>query len=230
MAATRKLGASDIAISPIGLGCMQFSQGAGMIGKIMKSLDQETTNAIVKAALDGGVNWFDTAEVYGGGRSEQSLAKALVANGKRDGDVVIATKWWPIFRSAPSIGATIGARKAALAPFTIDLHQVHQPLSFSSVEKQMEAMADLVAAGDIRTVGVSNFSAERMRLAHAALARRGLALVSNQMPYSLLTRGIENNGVMQAAKELGVTIIAYSPLARGVLTTPRSPGEWACGG
>jgi aryl-alcohol dehydrogenase-like predicted oxidoreductase len=218
MTVDRKLGRSEIAVSAIGLGCMQFSQGRGLIGRIMRNLDQETTNAIVKAALDGGVNWFDTAELYGGGRSEQVTAAALVANGKRDGEVVIATKWNPLFRTAASIKSTIGKRKAALSPFHIDLHQVHQPISFSSVESQMEAMADLVEAGDIRAVGVSNFSAVRMRAAHAALAKRGVALVSNQVHYSLLVRNIEFNGVMQAAKELGVTIIAYSPLAQGLLS------------
>lgn len=218
MTTDRKLGRTEIAVSPIGLGCMQFSQGQGLIGRMMRNLDQETSNAIVKATLDGGVNWFDTAELYGGGRSEQVLAAALLANGKRDGDIVIATKWNPFFRTAASIEGTIGARKQSLSPFHIALHQVHQPLSFSSVESQMNAMADLVAVGDIRAVGVSNFSAVRMRAAHAALAKRGVVLASNQMPYSLLVRGVERNGVMQAAKDLGITIIAYSPLAQGILS------------
>jgi aryl-alcohol dehydrogenase-like predicted oxidoreductase len=79
-------------------------------------------------------------------------------------------------------------------------------------------MAELVQAGKIRTVGVSNFSAKRMRAAHAALARRGIPLVANQMPYSLLDRRIESNGVLAAAKELGITLIAYSPLAQGLLS------------
>jgi aryl-alcohol dehydrogenase-like predicted oxidoreductase len=82
----------------------------------------------------------------------------------------------------------------------------------------MNAMAELVEAGKIKAVGVSNFSAERMRRAHAALARRGLPLASNQVKYSLLDRTIERNGVLDAAKELGVTIIAYSPLEMGLLT------------
>lgn len=217
MSIDRTLGRSGIAVSPIGLGCMQFSQGQGLIGGMMRNLDQATVDAIVRTSLDGGVNWFDTAELYGGGRSEQALAAALLANQKRDGDVVVATKWNPFLRGAASIGGTIGARKQALAPFHIDLHQVHQPLSFSSVESQMNAMADLVAAGEVRAVGVSNFSERAMRAAHAALTKRGLTLASNQMQYSLLARGIERNGVLAAAKELGITIIAYSPLAQGLL-------------
>ncbi|MDB5421434.1 MAG: oxidoreductase aldo reductase [Brevundimonas sp.] len=218
MAIDRMLGRSGIAISPIGLGCMQFSQGQGLIGRMMRNLDQTTVNAIVGTSLDGGVNWFDTAELYGGGSSERALAAALLANQKHDGDVVVATKWSPLFRTASSIKATIGARKQPLSPFHIDLHQVHQPLSFSSVESQMDAMADLAAAGDIRAVGVSNFSEKPMRAAHAALAKRGLMLASNQMQYSLLARGIERNGVLAAAKELGITVIAYSPLAQGLLS------------
>jgi len=95
---------------------------------------------------------------------------------------------------------------------------VHNPASFSSVEAEMNAMADLVEAGKVRAVGVSNFSAARMRRAHAALAKRGLPLASNQVKYSLLDRRIERNGVLGAANELGVTIIAYSPLEMGLLT------------
>jgi aryl-alcohol dehydrogenase-like predicted oxidoreductase len=95
---------------------------------------------------------------------------------------------------------------------------IHQPMSFSSPEEEMNAMADLVEVGKIRSVGVSNFSAERMRRAHAALAKRGLPLAVNQVYYSLLHRDMEKNGVLETAKELGVTIIAYTPLERGLLT------------
>ena len=214
----RRLGRSSIFISPIGLGCWQFSEGHGFAGGYWPALAQETVNQIVAASLAGGINWFDTAEVYGGGRSEKALAKALTASGKKNGDVVIATKWWPLWRTARSIKATIGERLACLAPFGIDLHQVHQPFALASTAAQMRAMADLVAEQHIRTVGVSNFSAGKMRAAHEALAARGIPLVSNQVRYSLLNRGIERNGILKSAQELGVTIVAYSPLAQGVLT------------
>jgi aryl-alcohol dehydrogenase-like predicted oxidoreductase len=103
---------------------------------------------------------------------------------------------------------------------------VHQPFGFSSKEAEMEAMADLVEAGKIRSVGVSNFSARQMRRAHEALAKRGIPLAANQVLYSLLNRRIESNGILQTAKELGVTIIAYTPLAFGLLTGKyqRDPG------
>ncbi|HEX9970531.1 MAG TPA: aldo/keto reductase, partial [bacterium] len=163
-------------------------------------------------------NWFDTAEIYGNGESEQALARALRALGKTSDDVIIATKWWPAFRTAKSILRTIDARIAALDNYRIDLHQIHQPFSFSSTRSQIREMAKLVEMGKIRYVGVSNFSAKRMRIAHEELAKHGLRLVSNQVNYSLLNRKIETNGVMDAAKELGISIIAYSPLAQGLLS------------
>ena len=218
MTERRRLGRTPIEITPIGLGCWQFSSGFGLVGGFWEALAQETVNEIVRAGLAGGISWFDTAEAYGKGRSERALAQALAAAGRADGDVVVATKWWPVFRTARSIGATIDDRLRCLGGFAIDLHQVHQPFSFSSVEAEMEAMAALVAAEKVRAVGVSNFSAARMRRSHAALARHGIPLASNQVRYSLVDRGIESDGVMATAKELGVTIIAYSPLGQGILS------------
>jgi len=218
VAKRRGLGRTGIEVTPVGLGCWQFSSGQGMAGRYWETLAQPVMNEIVRVSVEGGVNWFDTAEMYGNGASERALAAALTAAGKANGDGVVATKWFPLFRSARSIKATIGTRLECLAPYGIDLHQVHQPVGFSSVEAEMAAMADLVAERKIRSVGVSNFSAARMRRAHAALASRGLPLASNQVRYSLLDRRIESNGTMAAAKELGVTIIAYSPLAQGLLS------------
>ena len=218
MTERRRLGRTPIEITPIGLGCWQFSSGFGLVGGFWEALAQETVNEIVRAGLAGGISWFDTAEAYGKGRSERALAQALAAAGRADGDVVVATKWWPVFRTARSIGATIDDRLRCLGGFSIDLHQVHQPFSFSSVEAEMEAMAALVAAEKVRAVGVSNFSAARMRRSHAALARHGIPLASNQVRYSLVDRGIESNGVLATAQELGVTIIAYSPLGQGILS------------
>lgn len=197
---------------------MQFSGGQGVFGMMFPDLSQEQKNAIVKAALDGGINWFDTAEVYGRGRSERGLANALKAAAKQDDEVVVATKWFPIFRTASNIPRTIHDRVHYLDGYTIDLYMVHQPWGFSSQENEMEAMADLVEEGLIRSIGVSNFNVEQMQRAHAALEKRGLPLAVNQVQYSLLNRKIETSGVMEAAKELGVTIIAYSPLAKGMLS------------
>ena len=182
------------------------------------SLTQEEKNAIVRAALDGGINWFDTAEIYGLGASEASLAAALHAAGKNDADVVVATKWHPLLRTARNIPRTIRHRLRFLDGYSISLYMVHQPYGLSSPEAEMNAMADLVEAGKIRSVGVSNFDPERMRRAHAQLQKRGLPLAVNQVEYSLLNRSIESDGILETAKELGVTIIAYTPLAFGLLS------------
>jgi len=214
----RSLGRTGIQVTPIGLGVMQFSGSQGVFGMMFPDLSQEQMNAIIKAALDGGINWFDTAEVYGRGRSERGLANALKAAAKQDDEVVVATKWFPIFRTASNIPRTIHNRVHYLDGYTIDLYMVHQPWGFSSKEAEMEAMADLVEDGLIRSIGVSNFNLEQMQRAHAALEKRGLPLAVNQVQYSLLNRKIETNGVLEAAKELGVTIVAYSPLARGMLS------------
>jgi len=214
----RFLGKTDIRVTPVGLGMMEFSGGGGWLGAVFPVIDQDEKNAIVKAALEGGINWFDTAEMYGGGVSERSLATALKAAGKSDSEVVVATKWLPLLRTAGNIPRTIHDRLRFLDGYGIGLYMVHQPWSFSSPEAEMRAMADLVAAGKIRSVGVSNFSAPRMRRAHTALQERGLPLAVNQVRYSLLQREIETNGILDTAKELGVTIIAYTPLASGLLT------------
>ncbi|MCC6143856.1 MAG: aldo/keto reductase [Candidatus Hydrogenedentes bacterium] len=214
----RRLGRTDIEITPIGLGCWQFSNAVGLAGRFWPSLDEVDSRTIIKTALDRGINWFDTAEVYGWGVSEERVSDGLCAANVLPGEVVIATKWYPLFRTAGSITRTIGDRKGRLAPYPIDLHQVHFPAALATIPAQMKAMAKLVDRGEIRAVGVSNFSADQMRRAHAALHDHGLVLASNQVEYSLLKRGVESNGVMETAKELGITLIAYSPLAQGLLS------------
>ncbi|HKI86910.1 MAG TPA: aldo/keto reductase [Thermoanaerobaculia bacterium] len=218
MTARKRLGHTTFELSPLGLGCWQFSNGKGLIGSYWKELGRDAVAAIVAASLAGGINWFDTAEAYGKGASEQMLAGALKDLAPTGPRLYIADKWWPTLRSASSIRTTIDERLARLTPMGIDLYQIHNSFSLSTTRAQMDAMAGLVAAGKIRAVGVSNFSARRMRAAARALARHGIALASNQVRYSLLDRRIERNGVLDAARELGVSIIAYSPLAQGLLS------------
>jgi aryl-alcohol dehydrogenase-like predicted oxidoreductase len=215
---TRTLGNTNIRVTPIGLGMMEFAGGGGLMGFAFPVIGQDEKNATVKAALDGGINWFDTAELYGAGVSEASLSTALKAAGKKDNEVVVATKWWPLFRTAGNIPNTIQDRLRFLDGYTIGLYMVHQPFGFSSPEAEMEAMADLVESGKIRSVGISNFNADQMRRAHKTLEKRGLPLAANQVRYSLLDRSIEKNGILDTAKELGITIVAYTPLASGLLT------------
>ncbi len=209
----RSLGSSELQVSPIGLGTWQFSKGQGVGGNFWSVLEDENIIEIVRTSLASGINWFDTAEAYGWGASEKVLASALASLGK---DAVIATKWMPVFRTAGSISRIVEKQLQRLKH--IDLYQVHNPASFSTVEKEMDALARLVEKKKIRYIGVSNFGAKRMRRADARLRKYGLRLVSNQMLYNLLDRNIESNGVLDTAKELGVSIIAYSPLKQGILT------------
>jgi len=214
----RKLGKTNIKLSPLGLGCWQFSKNNGFAGKFWSKIYDKEILDIVKVSLEGGVNWFDTAELYGGGKSEKSLSQALNNLNVDQKSTIIATKWWPLFRTASSIKNTIDDRLHYLGGYPITLHQVHMPLGFSSIENEMNAMADLVEEGKIKYVGVSNFNENQMIRAYNALDQRGIRLASNQVEYSLLNRKIESNGVLNRAKDLGVSIIAYSPLSKGLLS------------
>ncbi|WP_024802475.1 aldo/keto reductase [Nocardia sp. BMG51109] len=218
MDTARRLGSTDLEITPIGLGCMQFA-GTGIVAEFYRALDAPTIESIVRAAHDGGIRWFDTAEMYGHGHSERALTTALRSMGIAPGQVTIATKWAPMGRTAGNIGRTINARLTALQGFPIDLYQIHEPhTALSPLSRQVRAMAELRTAGRIGAVGVSNFSARQMELADRILRSYGLRLVSNQVQISLLHRTVESNGVLDAARRLGVTLIAYSPLRSGLLT------------
>ncbi|MEV4217026.1 aldo/keto reductase [Nonomuraea sp. NPDC049725] len=215
----RTLGTTDIEISPIGLGCMQFTGGRSVAKYIVRDIGQETVTAVVGASLDGGVTWFDTAEMYGGGQSERMLATALKECGIAPGEVTVATKWPPLGRTAGHIGRSIGSRLRHLGGHPIHLYQIHMPTgSLSSIPAQLRAMAALQRAGKVRHVGVSNFSARQMELAHRVLAQEGVTLAANQVRINLLHRNVERDGVLDTARRLGVTLIAYSPLEGGILT------------
>lgn len=214
----RPMGKSDLMITPVGLGCWQFSKQKNMAGKFWPEMEDDLISQMIKISIEGGINWFDTAELYGNGASEKALAASLRELGKKPGEIIVATKWWPMFRFASNILKTIDQRIEALEPYPIDLYMVHQPWGFSNVKAEMEAMARLVKEHKIRYVGVSNFSAAQMRSAWETLQKHGIHLVCNQVKYNLLDRKIETNGILQTAKELGITIIAYSPLAQGLVT------------
>lgn len=218
MTRTRRLGSTDREITPIGLGCMQFA-GQGMAAEFYRALDPDTINAVVRTALDGGITWFDTAEMYGRGHSERALTTALTAAGVAAGDVTVATKWAPLGRTAANIERTIDARIEALQGFPIDLYQIHDPhTSLSPLAGQLHAMARLQESGKVAAVGVSNFSARQMERADQVLRSHGLRLVSNQVRINLLHRAVESNGVLATARRLGITLIAYAPLGSGLLT------------
>jgi aryl-alcohol dehydrogenase-like predicted oxidoreductase len=214
----RSLGQTGLQLTAIGLGCWQFSKQKNLVGKFWPTLEDELIRKVVSLSLEGGINWFDTAEIYGNGASEKALSKALQAAGQKPGKVFIASKWWPMFRFASNIPKTINERIKALSPFPIDLYQIHQPWGFSNEKEEVSAMADLYDRKLIKSIGVSNFSAKLMKNSWETLDMRRIPLASNQVLYNLLDRRIESNGVMELAKKLGITIIAYSPLAQGLVT------------
>jgi len=215
---TRQIGRTDLRVSAIGLGTAQFA-GKGWISALIPTLPQHQVDDIVKSALSGGITWFDSSEMYGGGTSERALAAGLRAAGVSPGEVTVATKWKPLARTSKSIESTIGDRLDALRPYPVDLHQIHLNRgSFSSVRAQMRAMARLVQAGSIRAVGVSNFTTRQMADAHDELAKFGIPLASNEVKINLLDRRVEDNGMLDAAQRLGVTLLAYSAQQQGILT------------
>lgn len=183
--------------------------------------------------VEAGVAFFDTAEVYGNGLSEKLLGQFMQTTPQ---PVQIATKYGPMpWRwTAQSVEEALTASLERLQQSQVTLYQVHWPFKFLMSEKTlMSALAAQVQQGRIQAVGVSNYSAVQMREAADILASYGIPLAVNQVRYSLITRKIESRGILQTAKELGVTILAYSPLAQGLLTgkyqgntPPKGPRQW----
>ena len=177
-----------------------------------------------EASLEAGVDLFDTAAMYSGGASERRLGE--LAAGR---DLVVASKFPSGLRfRAENFPDELEASLGRLGHLSIDLYQHHFPTRRVSIQELMEQMAKAVEAGKVNAVGVSNYSAAQMREAHAALATHGIPLASNQVEYSLLHRQPETNGVLDTCQELGITLIAYTPLAGGLLTgkysTQNRPG------
>lgn len=183
--------------------------------------------ADIQAAFDtclaSGVTFFDTAEIYAQGRSERFLGQFAKAAGK---PVTIATKFFP-FPWRLSKGRLRSALRHSLERLgvaRVDLYQIHFPFPPLAVETWMDALADVVAEGLVREVGVSNYNVGQLQRAYAALTQRGVRLASNQVRYSLLHRAPEQTGLMALCSELEVRLIAYSPLAQGLLSGKYRPG------
>jgi aryl-alcohol dehydrogenase-like predicted oxidoreductase len=220
------LGSSDIKISPIGIGT--WAWGDRIVWGYSKEQDAELKNSF-QTTIDAGINFFDTAELYGFGQSEKLLGQFMQTTQQ---PLIIATKFMPLpwrFTKGQLLSALRGSlRRLGMA--RVDLYQIHWPSPLVPLERWMDGLADAVDAGLTRTVGVSNYSLDEMRRAHAALMKRGVALASNQVEYSLLVRDPERTGILKACQELGITLIAYSPIAMGMLTgkyTPENPPKGA---
>jgi len=170
-----------------------------------------------RTSLAAGVNLVDTAEVYGSGRSEHLLGHFIK---EANQPVLVATKFFPIpyrFTKNSVVRAMRGSLER-LGLEHVDLYQLHWPSPVVPIETYVEGLALVVQAGLARTVGVSNYNIEQMERASKCLARHSIPLASNQVEYSLLDRKAERSGLLDRCKELGVRLIAYSPLAMGLLT------------
>ena len=212
----------DTPTAPLGVGTWAWGDRStwGM-GGYDSSLTEATIADAWAASLDDGVTLFDTAEVYGGGESERIIGRLLAADPTRRDDVVLATKFMP---SPWKLDVTRALRSALLASIErlgverVDLYQIHGPVSIRSQAALAEALAAVHDEGLTRAVGVSNYSVRETRAMHRELARRGIALASNQIEFSLLRRGPETSGLLAACHELGVVPLAYSPIGQGRLT------------
>jgi aryl-alcohol dehydrogenase-like predicted oxidoreductase len=178
-----------------------------------------------QACLAAGINFFDTAEVYGQGLSETLLGTFLK---EADPQPIIATKFmpYPWRLNRRSLLKALRNSLKRLNREKVDLYMVHQPLPPIKVETWMEAMGEAYGAGLTSAIGVSNYDRQYTQRAYDSLTRQGIPLASNEMEYSLLERKVEKNGLLKHCQDLGVTMIAYSPLAEGALTgkyTPENP-------
>ncbi|WP_113717678.1 aldo/keto reductase [Arthrobacter dokdonensis] len=214
----RLLGRTGLEVSPLCLGTMMFGDWGNQ--------DVTDSTRIIHHALDAGINFVDTADVYSAGGSEEIVGKALA--GRRD-DVVLATKFFMPMGEGPNRGG--GSRKwimqavenslRRLGTDYIDLYQVHRPSALMDVEETLGALTDLVRQGKVRYIGSSSYSGSQIVEAQIASREGHLArFVTEQPPYSILVRGIEED-ILPTARRHGMGILTYSPLAGGWLS-----GKW----
>jgi aryl-alcohol dehydrogenase-like predicted oxidoreductase len=216
----RNVGRSGLQVSVAGLGCNNF----GM------RIDKEQTAAVVHRALELGVTLFDTADIYGGTRSEEFLGAAL---GDRRKNVVVATKFvGPVGEGPLNRGASrrhvfdaVESSLRRLGTDWIDLYQIHFPDVTTPIEETLRALDDVVRQGKVRYVGCSNFAAWQVVEAQwTARTQHFLPLISAQSEYNLLNRRIERE-LVPACREYGLGILPYFPLASGFLSGKYRPGE-----
>ncbi|AHG65430.1 aldo/keto reductase [Advenella mimigardefordensis] len=223
---TRRAGNSSLLVSMMGLGCMGMSEFYG-------EKDDNQSRDLLNYAVDKGVRFFDTADVYGYGHNEILVGSVLRNHPKRS-DIVLATKGGIVrddndstrrgVNTSPEYLQAAIERSLSRLETKIDLYYLHRVEDDGArIEESMSALADQLLAGHIGAVGLSEVSEQTIRRAHAALlqatdGKYGLAAI--QTEFSLMTRHIEANGVDQACRELGILLVAYSPICRGLLTAP----------
>jgi aryl-alcohol dehydrogenase-like predicted oxidoreductase len=209
------LGSTDIVIKPLGVGA--WAWGDRFFWGYGRDYSPEDARAAFQASVEAGIQLVDTAEVYGMGKSERLTGQFIRQSGK---SVVLATKFYPYpwrFNRNQLVTALRGSLRR-LGLEHVDLYQIHWPLPPASLETWGNALADAVQRGLTRAVGVSNFNRQQMLHIETVLLKRGVTLASNQVLYNLLNRSVETNGLLELCRQHKITLIAYSPLAQGLLT------------
>jgi len=219
---TIRLASSDVAVSVMGLGTWAWGDRStwGMDG-YDRSYSFDTIRAAYQRTVAAGLTLLDTAEMYGNGESERIIGRLLREDPANRDRIVIATKFMPFPWRMPIAAALMKSLRASLERLgvpAVHLYQLHGPISLRSARTLAAALAVPHRAGLIKAVGVSNYSEREMRAMHAALAVHGMALATNQVEFSLLRTMPESGGLLRACRELGVVLLAYSPLAMGRLT------------
>jgi len=204
----RPLGKSDVSVPALGVGTNRWNTGEP---------GQASLNATLAAAVDVGMGFFDTAEVYSFGRSELAVGMAARQDGR---PVVLASKFAPLPArlTAAQFDSALDRTLKRLGRESLDLYYLHFPYSLRGVDTWMKAMAKAIEAGKIRAAGISNCNVAQMRKAADVLARYGIPLAANQVQYSLMHRAPETNGVLDACRQMDVALIAYRPLAGGAVS------------
>ncbi len=199
------------------LGIGTWAWGDKLYWGFGKGYDEKDLNDVFQVCINKGVNFFDTAEVYGQGKSETLLGNFIQSS---DIKVKVATKFMPLpWRfNRKSLLKALRASLKRLKLNSVDLYQIHMPLPPVRIETWMETMAEAKQNNLIEAVGVSNYSYQQMERAFESLSKQGIVLASNQVEYSLVNRTIEKNGLLKSCMDMGVKCIAYSPIGMGILS------------
>ncbi|CAM8934527.1 unnamed protein product [Rhodiola kirilowii] len=230
-----KLGGSDLRVTRLGIGAWSWGDTSYWNNFEWDDRKMKAAKSAFDSSIDNGITFFDTAEVYGsrfsfGAVNSETLLGRFIKERKQkdpDVDVAVATKFaalpWRLGRE--SVISALKDSFSRLELSSVELYQLHWPGIWGN-EGYIDGLGDAVEQGLVKAVGVSNYSEKRLREAHKQLSKRGIPLASNQVNYSLIYRLPEENGVKATCDELGVTLIAYSPIAQGALTgkyTPQNP-------
>ncbi len=204
----------------MGLGAWQW--GDRVVWQYGHGYSEVQVHEAFQVAIAEGIRFIDTAEIYGNGLSERLLGTFLQ---ETEQPVLIATKFfpWPWRFTKGAIPKALKSSLARLKAESVDLYQIHWPNPVMGTDRVMGGLAECVKSGMTRTVGVSNFGQTRMLAAYSALARHNVPLASNQVHYSLLNRTVEKDGTLARCRELGIRLIAYSPIEKGLLAGKYSP-------